>query len=301
MTFDPNAQLDPGQVRDVRGRRVGGGTMALGAGGGGLGLIVVIVYLLLGGNPGDLNGLSGTTIGDEPNASAAANECQTGAQTRTSATTAGSSATSTASRPTGRPSSPARTSATCPPRRPSSRARSQTGCGAATPRRRAVLLPGRQARLPRPRLLRRAPDRGSAPRAGRSPQAYVIAHEYGHHVQDLLGILDASSGGAGADSDSVRTELQADCFAGVWAATPWRPASSSRVTQAEIADALDAAAAVGDDRIQAARPGPGQPGVLDPRLVRAAPALVHERLRQRRSGVLRHVQRDRSLTHWLSS
>lgn len=77
-------------------------------------------------------------------------------------------------------------------------------------------------------------------------QAYVIAHEAGHHAQNELGILDDGSGGD-AQAISIKQELQADCFAGLWA---YSIKDRGVLAFDEIQEALDAAAAVGDDRIQ---------------------------------------------------
>ena len=87
---------------------------------------------------------------------------------------------------------------------------------------------------------------------------YVLAHEYGHHVQDLLGIEAKAQqqGQQGASSGSVRLELQADCLAGVWAnhATETKDANNNplfkSITDQDIQDAVDTAGAIGDDTIQ---------------------------------------------------
>ncbi len=90
---------------------------------------------------------------------------------------------------------------------------------------------------------------------GEFAQAYVIAHEVGHHVQNLLGISDKvrqaqqrSGNQAAANALSVRLELQADCFAGVWG---HRADSMKKILEpGEVEQALTAASAIGDDRLQ---------------------------------------------------
>ncbi|HEY7470316.1 MAG TPA: neutral zinc metallopeptidase [Acidimicrobiia bacterium] len=90
--------------------------------------------------------------------------------------------------------------------------------------------------------------------AGDTAQAYILAHEIGHHVQHLLGISEEVQA-VGSNEASIALELQADCFAGVWLST-LRTGSSAAVLEAnDLQEALNAAAAVGDDAIQSQTTG----------------------------------------------
>jgi hypothetical protein len=252
MTFRPGASLDPSQVEDVRGRRVSGRGMAIGGGGGAVGLILVIAYLLLGGSPGDLGALSGVVVGDGgdvgPASTALASECRTGADANTREdcrilgyiNSVQAYWTDELAR-AGQRYQPART-------RFFSDA-IQTGCGYASAASGPFYCPSDKYVYIDLGFFDELRSRFGA-QGGPLAQAYVLAHEYGHHVQDLTGTLRSAGGGTGPTSGAVRVELQADCYAGVWAANAADTGYLEPVTEAQVADALDAAAAVGDDRIQ---------------------------------------------------
>ena len=81
-------------------------------------------------------------------------------------------------------------------------------------------------------------------------ESYVMAHEYGHHVQNQIGVLSkVQQGGTGASSPAVRSELQADCFAGVWFANASKDPNGpiSEISQQDILEARAAAEAIGDE------------------------------------------------------
>ncbi|MDR0483009.1 MAG: neutral zinc metallopeptidase [Cellulomonadaceae bacterium] len=90
---------------------------------------------------------------------------------------------------------------------------------------------------------------------GALAQEYVVAHEYGHHIEQVTGMMDAANRqGSGANSDSVKIELAADCFAGMWAGTVSsipdpNTGQPMKITQQDFNDAMTNAAAVGDDHI----------------------------------------------------
>jgi len=93
--------------------------------------------------------------------------------------------------------------------------------------------------------------------AGELAQLYIVGHEWGHHIQNITGVMSQHpNNGTGPDSNSVRTELQADCYAGAWLASAAEETDENGVhylekpTDAQIKDALNAAFAVGDDHIQ---------------------------------------------------
>lgn len=255
MSFDPNVRLDPGQVSDRRG--IPGGRGGIAIGGGGLGIALLLIYALLGGNPGDLGPLlePGAVVG--PESSAMATDCQTGqdANERDDCRILGYvnsiqrywTDTFTASGETYRPSDTVLFSGS-----------TSSGCGTASAATGPFYCPPDSLIYIDLDFFDDLRTRFGA-QGGSLAQGYVVAHEYGHHVQDLLGLLDSGSGGTGAGGASVRIELQADCFAGAWANNAAGTGFLEPLTPVQIADALDAAAAVGDDRIQEATQGSVDP------------------------------------------
>jgi len=253
MTFNPGSQLDPGQVSDRRGM----GGVAIG-GGGAIGIILLLAYTLLGGNPNDLGPLLEPGAVTGPESSAIATDCKTGqdANDRDDCRILGY-VNSIQKYWTDRFTSSGEqyqpvdtvlfTGAT------------SSGCGTATSASGPFYCPVDKLVYLDLDFFKELRSRFGA-NAGSLAQGYVIAHEYGHHVQDLLGLLKTSGGDqTGAESRSVRTELQADCFAGVWTNNAASTGYLEQITDAQIADALDAAAAVGDDRIQEATQGQVDP------------------------------------------
>jgi predicted metalloprotease len=243
MTFDPNAQLDPGQITDRRGMGGRGGVATVG---GGLGLILVLAYALLGGNPNDLGPLLEPGAVSGPGSSVLATDCKSGADanTRDDCRILGF-VNSVQAYWTGAFKSgqyePVNTVLFSD--------QTSTGCGTASAASGPFYCPPDKLVYLDLGFFQDLREKYGAT-AGPFAQGYVVAHEYGHHVQDLLGLLGTPKAqGEGATGGSVRTELQADCYAGVWASHA-EAGILAPVTDAEIADALDAAAAVGDDRIQ---------------------------------------------------
>jgi predicted metalloprotease len=262
MRYRRNVELDPSQVEDRRGQGRGlpGG---LAVGGGGLGLVGLAIYLLLNvlsggsGLAGPLQNLDGSTVSQAPPSQVLDEQCSTGADAnRREDCRIVADVNSVQSYWTDRFAASGRTYT--PAKTVFFTDSTDTGCGTATTDVGPFYCPvDKRVYIDLGFFDELRTKFGAS--GGPFAQAYVIAHEYGHHVQDLLGVLSRASGETGPTGQSVRTELQADCLAGVWAHHAAQTGYIVDLGQPDIADALDAAAAVGDDRIQSETQGQVNP------------------------------------------
>jgi uncharacterized protein len=250
VSFNEGAQLDTGQVQ-----RGGGGLGKIGGGIGGILLLLVGAYFgvdLSGITAGD-PGSSVTTPGSQ---SDLAQECRTGADANTKVEC----------RVVGTVNSVQDYWSDTLPQQAGAEyqlaptvvydGRTQSACGTASNAVGPFYCPTDGKIYIDPSFFDELTTRFGAD-DGALAQEYVVAHEYGHHVQDLLGVLGAAQQDPqGAESGAVRVELMADCLAGMWAhgAATTQDASGRTylkpLTRSDIASALSAAAAVGDDHIQ---------------------------------------------------
>ncbi|MGI8999318.1 MAG: KPN_02809 family neutral zinc metallopeptidase [Candidatus Limnocylindria bacterium] len=248
MTFRPDVKLDPGQVQDRRG---GGGGSVRGGGvavGGGLGsLVILALVILFGGNLGDLAGIGGGQTDTGPLSSEIAAECQTGADANerqdcrivgavNSLRTYWTEAFAGTDQQFVEPGTVVFDDQV------------STQCGAASSAVGPFYCPLDQTIYLDLGFFDQLESQFGA-QGGEFAEEYIVAHEYGHHIQNLLGLLDAGRD-AGAEGGAVRTELQADCFSGVWGGNAVDTGFLEPLTSEQIGQALNAAEVIGDDRIQ---------------------------------------------------
>ena len=260
MPFNEKKRLDPTQVQDRRGSSAGR-TIAIG--GGGIGLVVLVVSMLLGVDLTGLTEIIGNTSSLSEtipsNVSDLQAECQTGADanTREDCRIVGFVNSIQAFwvdefERQGLEYIPADTVLFS--------GATQAACGYASGASGPFYCPLDQTVYLDLSFFQDILERFGA-QGGPFAEAYVLAHEYGHHVQNLVGLLDTSgtSRSTGPESMSVFTELQADCLAGIWTYHATETGYLQPLTNQEIAQSMDAASSVGDDRIQTMTHGYVQP------------------------------------------
>jgi predicted metalloprotease len=246
VNFRNKVRLDPSQIEDRRGRRLGGTGAAVGGGAGIIGLLIVLAVSFLGGGDLDLNALPALegVIAGTGGSSDVLDQCQTGSDADRSEDCRIVGYVNSIQAYWGDTVSGYQVAPTV-----FFSGATSTGCGSATADVGPFYCPADGKVYIDLGFFQDLQTRFGA-QGGPFAQAYVLAHEYGHRVQDIQGILVRLEQGEGPQSDSVRSELQADCYAGVWAANAVDTGFLTALTQADVAQALDAAAAVGDDRIQ---------------------------------------------------
>ena len=260
MRFNENARLDTSQVEDRRGggTRPGGAVMV---GGGGLGLLILIVGLIFGVDPGVLENAVSDAQRAAPQerpaqpaaeagpASTLSQECQVGADANERQDCRIVGVVNSIQEYWGK-ELPRQGGRYQQARTRLFTGMTGTGCGNASAAVGPFYCPRDQSVYLDLEFFDELRTRFGA-RGGPFAEAYVLAHEYGHHIQNLTGILDRlDNRDTGPTGDAVRSELMADCLAGAWAANAVATGFIERLTDQDIADGLSAAAAVGDDRIQ---------------------------------------------------
>ena len=252
MTFRSDASYDSNRARSGGGR--GRGT-AIGVGGGLGGLVLVGLFLLLGGNPAQLGNLLGTGQGQQeqlpPGDSDTLAHCQTIEDANTY-TDCRIEATATSLDQVWVDVLPAQAGLEYSvPGIEIFQGQTTTGCGAASAATGPFYCPADESAYLDVSFFDQMEQFGAenAPLA----QMYIVAHEFGHHIQNLEGTLGLSNyNDPGPTSAAVALELQADCYGGVWAhyADEGEDAMLEPITQEQLASAIETARAVGDDNIQ---------------------------------------------------